>query len=238
MPRQDVDPTPMDPELTGPGPDIPDLCEVDVVRHYTRLSQWNFGVDTGTYPLGSCTMKYNPKINETLAVLNGFSSAHPLLPASLAQGVLALMAELDEREAEVRKKHRNTVEMAGIKRNREEVLAYRAELRDLATLMECASGKRLSDEDIGALCRIYTRRAWPAQQRKILDILAKTRGAGPVIRRHVRAEREALPDIKAEIMALRGNTAKGPRLTIPYNKLLVLEKNIEEGISRLEGLGL
>ena len=52
-------------ELAGDGPDFPDLSEIEVVRHYTRLSTWNFGVDTGLYPLGSCTMKYNPKINET-----------------------------------------------------------------------------------------------------------------------------------------------------------------------------
>ena len=50
---------------------LPDLAELDVVRHYTRLSTWNFGVDTGMYPLGSCTMKYNPKINEKIAALPG-----------------------------------------------------------------------------------------------------------------------------------------------------------------------
>ena len=53
-------------------PDLPDLNEMGVVRHYTRLSQWNFGVDTGMYPLGSCTMKYNPKINEKCSQLEGF----------------------------------------------------------------------------------------------------------------------------------------------------------------------
>ena len=67
LPRRDVDPFPLDEELTGEGPDFPDLSEIDVVRHYTRLSQWNFGVDTGMYPLGSCTMKYNPKTNERQA---------------------------------------------------------------------------------------------------------------------------------------------------------------------------
>lgn len=63
MPRRDVEPFPLDDELAGEGPDFPDLNEMGVVRHYTRLSQWNFGVDTGMYPLGSCTMKYNPKID-------------------------------------------------------------------------------------------------------------------------------------------------------------------------------
>ncbi len=75
--------------------DLPDLSEVDVVRHYTRLSQWNFGVDAGMYPLGSCTMKYNPKLNDRLAGLPGFAEAHPLLPAPLSQGALRLMHELE-----------------------------------------------------------------------------------------------------------------------------------------------
>ena len=75
VPRRDVPVSEPDEELVGPEPDFPDLSEVDVVRHYTRLSQWNFGVDTGMYPLGSCTMKYNPKINEKLATLGGFTGA-------------------------------------------------------------------------------------------------------------------------------------------------------------------
>jgi glycine dehydrogenase subunit 2 len=61
----------------GKGPDFPDLNEMGVVRHYTRLSQWNFGVDTGMYPLGSCTMKYNPKINEKVSQLKGFADCTP-----------------------------------------------------------------------------------------------------------------------------------------------------------------
>lgn len=101
LPRLDVDPAPLDKDLTTEGPDLPDLSEVDVVRHYTRLSQWNFGVDSGMYPLGSCTMKYNPKINEKLANLKGFSGAHPLLPAHLSQGVLQLMFELEQFLAEI-----------------------------------------------------------------------------------------------------------------------------------------
>jgi len=101
LPRRDVESFPLSPELTGEGPDFPDLSEVDVVRHYTRLSQWNFGVDTGMYPLGSCTMKYSPKSNERQASLPGFSGAHPLLPASLSQGVLGLMFELEQYLAEI-----------------------------------------------------------------------------------------------------------------------------------------
>ncbi|MCJ7686955.1 MAG: aminomethyl-transferring glycine dehydrogenase subunit GcvPB [Desulfobacteraceae bacterium] len=101
LPKRDIESYPLDPELVGEGPDFPDLSEVDVVRHYTRLSQWNFGVDTGMYPLGSCTMKYNPKTNERQASLPGFGGAHPLLPDTLSQGALQIMFELEQYLAEI-----------------------------------------------------------------------------------------------------------------------------------------
>ncbi len=92
---------PLPAELAGEGPDWPDLSELEVVRHYTRLSTWNFGVDTGMYPLGSCTMKYNPKINDAMAALPGFARAHPLLPEEGCQGELGLMYELERFLAEI-----------------------------------------------------------------------------------------------------------------------------------------
>lgn len=82
-------------------PDLPEVSEVDVVRHFTRLSSFNHGVDTGFYPLGSCTMKYNPKVNEKLARLPGFSQIHPYQPEELTQGALGLMVELQEELAEI-----------------------------------------------------------------------------------------------------------------------------------------
>jgi len=88
-------------DLKGKGPDFPHLSEVDIVRHYIRLSQWNFSVDSGMYPLGSCTMKYNPKTNERQSALPGFAKAHPLLPESLSQGVLELMFELEHDLTEI-----------------------------------------------------------------------------------------------------------------------------------------
>ncbi len=100
-PKPDVDPAPLDDKLAGEGPDFPDLSEVDVVRHYLRLSQWNFSVDTGMYPLGSCTMKYNPKTNERQAAIPGFCGAHPLLPAELSQGALALLYNLERYLAKI-----------------------------------------------------------------------------------------------------------------------------------------
>ena len=65
--------------------ELPEVSEVDVIRHYSRLSQMNYGVDTHFYPLGSCTMKYNPKINEDMARLGGFARLHPLAPRRRAR---------------------------------------------------------------------------------------------------------------------------------------------------------
>jgi glycine dehydrogenase subunit 2 len=96
IPAADVPRAAINGELLGEGPDFPDLSEVDVVRHYTRLSQWNFGIDTGMYPLGSCTMKYNPKINERQAATPELASAHPMLADDQVQGALRLMYELQE----------------------------------------------------------------------------------------------------------------------------------------------
>jgi glycine dehydrogenase subunit 2 len=75
---------------------LPEVSEVDVIRHFTKLSMRSIGVDTAFYPLGSCTMKYNPKVNEDLASLPGFASVHPLQPADDAQGTLRLMYELEQ----------------------------------------------------------------------------------------------------------------------------------------------
>ncbi len=101
LPTRDVDPAPLDAAVAGEGPDFPDLSEVEIVRHYTRLSQWNYGVDSGMYPLGSCTMKYNPKTNERQAALPGFAGSHPLVPSELSQGALQLIYELEHHLAHV-----------------------------------------------------------------------------------------------------------------------------------------
>ncbi len=75
---------------------LPEVSELDVVRHFTRLSHRNYSIDTGFYPLGSCTMKYNPRINERTAALPGFASLHPLQPAETAQGALELIYLLQQ----------------------------------------------------------------------------------------------------------------------------------------------
>ena len=96
MAEADVPAAAIAPDICGEGPDFPDLSEVDVVRHYTRLSQWNYGVDTGLYPLGSCTMKYNPKINDKLAATPEIAAAHPMLGDAAVQGALRIIYELQE----------------------------------------------------------------------------------------------------------------------------------------------
>ncbi len=73
---------------------LPEVSELQAVRHFVRLSQLNYSIDTGFYPLGSCTMKYNPKVNEDVARLPGFAFSHPLQPEATVQGNLALMYEL------------------------------------------------------------------------------------------------------------------------------------------------
>ncbi|HVF08591.1 MAG TPA: hypothetical protein VNC60_08450, partial [Actinomycetota bacterium] len=81
--------------------ELPQVAEIDVVRHYTMLSQLNYGVDTGPYPLGSCTMKYNPKVAETVAGLPGFQRVHPLQPESTVQGLLELLWRLERALCEI-----------------------------------------------------------------------------------------------------------------------------------------
>jgi glycine dehydrogenase subunit 2 len=103
----DVDATPIssiidpkllrDDDLAG----LPEVSEVDVVRHFTRLSTWNYAVDLGMYPLGSCTMKYNPKLNERVSRYDGFAVSHPYTPDELVQGNLALIKELEEALSEI-----------------------------------------------------------------------------------------------------------------------------------------
>src|SRR5215469_15485799 len=80
---------------------LPEVSEIEVVRHYTHLSQRNFGVETGFYPLGSCTMKYNPKLNEDMTALPGFAHIHPLQPATTVQGAIQLVYEIEQYLAEI-----------------------------------------------------------------------------------------------------------------------------------------
>lgn len=80
---------------------LPEVSELDVLRHFTRLSQWNYSIDTGFYPLGSCTMKYNPRVNEEVARMSGWAKLHPLQPESTLQGALELMYGLQSFLAQI-----------------------------------------------------------------------------------------------------------------------------------------
>jgi glycine dehydrogenase subunit 2 len=80
---------------------LPEVSEVDVVRHFTRISTWNYAVDLGMYPLGSCTMKYNPKLNERVSRFEGFAASHPYTPDELSQGNLELLRDLELSLAEI-----------------------------------------------------------------------------------------------------------------------------------------
>ena len=75
---------------------FPEVSEIEVIRHFTRLSTWNFAIDLGMYPLGSCTMKYNPRVNEYVARLDGLGSEHPMQPAEVAQGCLRILHDLQK----------------------------------------------------------------------------------------------------------------------------------------------
>ena len=105
LPPLDVDP--IDPgalygELArAVEPELPEVSEVEVTRHYTRLSRWNYAIDIGLYPLGSCTMKYNPKVNERMARLPGYAGVHPQQPPSSLQGALELMWRLERQLCEI-----------------------------------------------------------------------------------------------------------------------------------------
>src|SRR5438270_3571105 len=107
LPALDVEETPLDEllpadvrredDLEG----VPELSEPDVVRHFTRISTWNYNIDLGLYPLGSCTMKYNSRLNERVARIQGFANLHPLATEEDAQGALAVMHELQQHLAEI-----------------------------------------------------------------------------------------------------------------------------------------
>jgi glycine dehydrogenase subunit 2 len=107
LPELDVDETPLDQiiprefqrddNLEG----MPEVTEVDVVRHFTRISTWNYSIDQGMYPLGSCTMKYNSRLNEKVARIAGFANLHPLASEAESQGALQVIYELQEHLAEI-----------------------------------------------------------------------------------------------------------------------------------------
>ncbi|MEO8434695.1 MAG: aminomethyl-transferring glycine dehydrogenase subunit GcvPB [Pyrinomonadaceae bacterium] len=107
LPQLDVDEVPIDqiiPQRFQRDDDLdgmPEVAEVDVVRHFTRISTWNYSIDLGLYPLGSCTMKYNSRLNEKVARISGFANLHPLASVEEAQGALEVIYQLEQHLAEI-----------------------------------------------------------------------------------------------------------------------------------------
>src|SRR5215204_2938539 len=98
LPDDDVPAAPLPDHLlrTAPPEGMPEMSELEVVRHFTRLSDENYAIDHGFYPLGSCTMKYNPRVNEDVAAMPGFTAIHPLQPQETVQGALEVLHGLQE----------------------------------------------------------------------------------------------------------------------------------------------
>ena len=110
---------------------LPELSELQVLRHFNRLSQMNFSVELGMYPLGSCTMKYNPKVSEMIASADSMKNAHPLQPADTVQGLLSIFYELEGFLGEVTGMHRFSLSTAaGAQGEFAGVLMIRKYLRD------------------------------------------------------------------------------------------------------------
>ncbi|OLS41713.1 aminomethyl-transferring glycine dehydrogenase subunit GcvPB [Bacillus sp. MRMR6] len=101
VPELDLDSLLPEGYLRSEEPELPEVSELDIMRHYTALSRRNHGVDSGFYPLGSCTMKYNPKINENVARFNGFAHVHPLQDESSVQGAMGLLYDLQQHLIEI-----------------------------------------------------------------------------------------------------------------------------------------
>src|SRR5947199_3397195 len=75
---------------------MPEVSEIEIIRHFTRLSTWNYAIDLGMYPIGSCTMKYNPRVNEAVSRLDGIANAHPYQPEKISQGALRIIKTLSD----------------------------------------------------------------------------------------------------------------------------------------------
>lgn len=101
VPEEDINSLIPSKLLREKSPELPEVSEVDAVRHFTGLSRMNHGVDSGFYPLGSCTMKYNPKVNEDVSKYDGFSRVHPYQPVKTAQGCLEILYSMDKMLAEI-----------------------------------------------------------------------------------------------------------------------------------------
>lgn len=164
-----------------------------------------------------------------LPVLRSFlKEDRPKLAASLAQ------LDEDQQYWEQQRARLRGLPLARIAREREDIQEIRAELKDLADLIEYATEDRLSGQQIAQLCRIFTRRDWPKQNQLVRDLLANSGPRGkPIIRDHIQHERQALPEIRAEIELAMPKVSSTPTKW-RYDRAVVLERSIRQGIHVLE----
>lgn len=195
-------------------PNIPDVDEISVLRHYTNLSAKNYHVEMGTYPLGSCTMKYNPKLNEDMASLPGFAATHPLQPDATVQGNLELLYHLEQLLNDVTGMDAYTFQPAA---------GAQGELAGLLLI-------KAYHEDRGDT------------KRKVMIIPDAAHGTNPATAamvgydvREVKSNAEGMVDLEALEAAL-GDDVAGLMLTNP-NTLGIYEKNIEKITSMVHEAG-
>lgn len=193
---------------------FPEVNEVDVVRHFTNLSNKNYGLDTGFYPLGSCTMKYNPKINEDTSRYPGFANLHPLQPESTVQGTLQLMYEIDKSLAEIVGMDKMTLQPAA---------GAHGELTGLMVI------------------RAYHEKNGDFKRNKII-VPDSAHGTNPATAAmagyriiEIKSTKDGLVDTEA-LKAVVGEDTAGLMLTNP-NTLGIFEKEIKEIASIVHGVG-
>ncbi|HZK41448.1 MAG TPA: aminomethyl-transferring glycine dehydrogenase subunit GcvPB [Clostridia bacterium] len=201
-------------EYRAEKPNIPDIDEISVLRHFTNLSTKNYHVEMGTYPLGSCTMKYNPKINEDVAALVGFAATHPLQPDETVQGNLELLYHLEELLNDVTGMDAYTFQPAA---------GAHGELAGLLLI-------KAYHEDRGD------------SKRKVMIIPDAAHGTNPATAamvgyqvREVKSNEAGMVDLEALEKAL-GDDVAGLMLTNP-NTLGIYEKNIEKITSMVHEAG-
>jgi glycine dehydrogenase subunit 2 len=177
FPELDVDPVePGEEHRRDRAPGIPEVAERDLVRHFTRLSQMNYGVDSGIYPLGSCSMKYNPKLAETAASFAGFASVHPLQPDRTAQGALELLWRLERALCEITGMSRATLqppagasgELTGLLIMRAHHEAHGGTARRKILIPDSAHGTNPASARLGG----YEAVAIPSTERGLVDVEA------------------------------------------------------------------
>ncbi len=194
MPEPAVPPSSLPQELLRDDLNLPEVSEADVVRHYTRLSRQNYGVDTTMYPLGSCTMKFNPRLNEAMAHLPGFVAAHPLQDETTVQGSLQLMFELQQWLSELNGFAATSLqpaagahgEFTGILMVRAYHLSHGDTVRDTILLPDSAHGTNPATSSMAGFQVVEL----PTDERGNVDMAALRENLGP----HVAAMMITIPN--------------------------------------------